>query len=128
MEEKLAESKRIASLATNAREQVDTLELNLESIEALLAEIKDRNLLETVEKVSSIFDESKTRDDIAKTQEAYQMLKDKFEAQRNGAAERVAEMEQELLKSRQHLSKNKALEKTLQSEVQFYQFCSILQI
>ena len=115
MEEKLAESKRIASLATNAREQVDTLELNLESIEALLAEIKDRNLLETVEKVSSIFDESKTRDDIAKTQEAYQMLKDKFEAQRNGAAERVAEMEQELLKSRQHLSKNKALEKTLQT-------------
>ena len=104
-------------MASNAREQVDTLALNLDSIEALLAEIKDRDLLTIVDDISKTFGKSETRDDIAKTQEAYQLLKDKFEAQKAGAMEKVEQMERDLQSSRQHLSKNKALEKTLQSEV-----------
>lgn len=105
-------------MADNAREQVDTLGLNLDSIEALLAEIKDRNLMKTVDEISDTFDKSDTKKNIANQQDAYKLLKDSFEAQKAAAAERVAEFERELAASRQHLSKNQNLEKTLEAEVE----------
>jgi hypothetical protein len=105
-------------MADNAREQVDTLGLNLDSIEALLAEIKDRNLMKTVDEISDTFDKSDTKKNIANQQDAYKLLKDSFEAQSAAAAERVAEFERELAASRQHLSKNQNLENTLEAEVE----------
>ena len=105
-------------MADNAREQVDTLGLNLDSIEALLAEIKDRNLMKTVDEISDTFDKSDTKKNIASQQDAYKLLKDSFEAQKGAAAERVAEFERELAASRQHLSKNQNLENTLEAEVE----------
>jgi len=118
VEQKYAESKQIASMADNAREQVDTLALNLDSIEALLAEIKDRKLIETVDEISKTFDDSNMRDNIQKQQNEYKKRKDSFEAQKAASAERVAEFERELAASLQHLHKNQKLEKTLESEVE----------
>ena len=105
-------------MADNAREQVDTLALNLDSIEALLAEIKDRKLMETVNKISETFDKSDTKANIKEQQDAYQALKDSFEAQKAAAAERMEEFERELQSSLVHLHKNQKLEKTLESEVE----------
>ena len=105
-------------MADNAREQVDTLGLNLDSIEALLAEIKDRNLMQTVDKISEEFGQSDTLKNFQNQLDNYNALKDSFEAQKAATAERVAEFERELAASRQHLQKNQKLEKTLESEVE----------
>lgn len=105
-------------MADNAREQVDTLGLNLDSIEALLAEIKDRNLMETVDKISDEFGQSDTLKNFQNQLDNYNALKDSFEAQKAATAERVEEFERELQASRQHLQKNQKLEKTLESEVE----------
>lgn len=105
-------------MADNAREQVDTLGLNLDSIEALLAEIKDRNLMETVDKISDEFAQSDTLKNFQNQLDNYNALKESFEAQKAATAERVAEFERELQASRQHLQKNQKLEKTLESEVE----------
>lgn len=117
VDNKLQESKQVKSMANTARDQVEDTIMNLQDIEVLLKDVKDKNYTEIVDYITSIFKNSALYGRIPSVEAAYNALKAEFDASKVAMGSKVVEMEQQLVADRARLAQNKKMESALAKEV-----------